>query len=478
MRAILVAVAFVAAACAHDAAEDPIRAATSPEVDDRVAVDMTLTRTVDGAWFVDIETGKPVAALMFARSRGDYRRDTWRPLGAVAVTRRGVRDALEAESPFTRAAFEVTPFSGILQKDYTPFIPYSDGGWSIYPGQFEVYAFDDAAEIDAIPDDLGGVSLPGTRTRYRFVDAQGASFLAFGERTADEIAFEEKDAFVYLGDATPIETEHLAAIADPSLPAWLRESIAAYLPRLFEFYAGSFAYAPPGRPMVLIAPLDTDRNGISLKGGTLKGQIAMQLGGSALTDPDRRDDAERHVRGFLAHEAAHLWNAEGFQPSNTHAWIHEGGAEALAFDATARLDPADGAAFARDRYQSALDACQEALAGGSLATATRRGDFRAHYDCGAIVMLAAATASTDGDVAALWNRLAERARNTEALSPALFMLTLADLGADAGAAAAIDAFLHETHADPAAAARFLFDATGVAYAVNGDGGVELAVDGG
>lgn len=77
---------------------------------------------------------------------------------------------------------------------------------------------------------------------------------------------------------------------------------------------------------------------------------------------------------------------------NAFAWIHEGGADALAAQA---LGARGMNAYVAKRHAEAVAACRIGLAKGPLATATARGDFELHYPCGFV-----ATAALDVDLAA------------------------------------------------------------------------------
>jgi hypothetical protein len=129
----------------------------------------------------------------------------------------------------------------------------------------------------------------------------------------------------------------------------------------------------------------------------------MTLAGGAFAAPS--DEARAVIRRQTAHEAAHLWQTAARPRSDAvPAWIHEGGADALAAEALRSAGYWDDAAVAAD-LSAARAACTKALAGRSLAAAEAAADWDAVYHCGRILNLAAA--GPEG-VAAFWRAFVSR----------------------------------------------------------------------
>ncbi|MCG8440791.1 MAG: hypothetical protein MI723_03190, partial [Caulobacterales bacterium] len=200
-------------------------------------------------------------------------------------------------------------------------------------------------------------------------------------------------------------------------------------PVLAHYAARLGGAAPP--PSVLLAYRPSASRGFSFKGGALVDQLMMEVGGSDL----EADALASYLRTAVAHEAAHLWNSQIARPSDSrHAWLHEGGAEALSWRAIEAVGAAEPG-FARARFEEALNACAAHLANGPLNGAAARRDYRAYYDCGASIMLAVESdlyrGQPDRDIHDLWAALLARAREHHqgSYDQTIFLRLISDLGA-------------------------------------------------
>ena len=139
------------------AACSPKPATQAPDVptEDHPPFSLTLTNTDGGKWRLDIDLFEPQSALIFSRSRHDYRTQTYFPLSpGVELKRIGGFDTLIFDVAVTKASFEITPFTQTLPGTYTHFIPFSDGGQAIYLGAFELLR---VANVQAVKDLQGNL---------------------------------------------------------------------------------------------------------------------------------------------------------------------------------------------------------------------------------------------------------------------------------------------------------------------------------
>jgi hypothetical protein len=266
------------------------------------------------------------------------------------------------------------------EKDYAPFLLLSGGGVFVYTGQFVVEDAD-AQTFELRPRPGEFVVVPGHAARepLRWDSIPDGTYAAFGP-------------------VEPVEEERLVAIIDAGFPNWLREEARALLPRLFDHYAAVLGRELPFRPAVLLSySEDATRPGsISLKGGTLTGllQQDVQLGSarSAAGDPM----VLKAFRQSLAHEAAHLWNSRVIRPRGPD-WIHEGGADLLAWRALRALG-----IYSADQYEFSLSSARSACASLRGSGPLGKAPVKARYACGAAIQAAAP------DPDALWAALIRR----------------------------------------------------------------------
>ena len=128
---------------------------------------------------------------------------------------------------------------------------------------------------------------------------------------------------------------------------------------------------------------------ISTQGGTLPNQVFMHF--------DKENARKRLAKQnpywldwFFAHEAAHLFQQDkvgSLAGDDAAAWIHDGGADAMAALALAGRGSAE-LTYTLNREREAETAYAEGLTSYPLDRATAEGNFDLHYQCGLIIWLA------------------------------------------------------------------------------------------
>ncbi len=338
---------------------------------------------------VELRLSRPVTEAPFSRMGDGDRLRTWRvvsPPNARLVATGDVEQVVAAV-PFDRVVLEVPVHRHDPEKDYEPFIPFSQGGVLVFTGQFEVGA-EGVTPWVFHPRAGDAVVVPGhvARGPLEFAGLAGGLYVEFGP-------------------VVPEEGEHFIAVVDRGMPAWLAAETSALLPKLFDHYTRVLGGALPVKPTVFLAYGDEQSpRTISIGGGTLEGllQVVVRLGADRRSTRDVR--VEERFRGCLGHEAAHLWNSHRAENRGPD-WIHEGGAEVLSWRALHQLGLMSDAVLA-DRLSFAASQCLLLRGEGPL----EKDPVKARYACGAVVELAA-SAGTAGPEA-VWARLLARSRAT------------------------------------------------------------------
>lgn len=323
---------------------------------------------------------RPATALHFAQELGGYRRDNWQPLavGGRWVTE-GDGERIESKDgqTFTTIAFVVPILYQPLPKSYAPFSPFSEGSTLIHSGQFHVC-------LDAPCDGAGPLEIT--------IDAPGRTIGVEGRRTPERETFTSRDegTNIFAGTLAPIDADGFVAIFDPGLPPALRQRLADKLPAAMDYFARD--YGPLGFVPELYVSIDArprkDGNR-SRQGGTLPRQIFMHFNGETMPALLASEDP-RWLDFFFAHEAAHLFQQDksgGNNGDDVEAWIHEGGADAMAALALIARGEEDRA-YVAGRVEQARKLCAEGLARRPLNRATAADDFDVHYQCGLLIALA------------------------------------------------------------------------------------------
>ncbi len=392
-------------------------------------ISLVLTDGEQDAWTLNVELteSKPI---FFSRSNGDYRRETFSVRDDQAMFDRvGGFDTIIPTDDTTLVELSVTPYSGYIRGDYTPFIPFSDGGVALFTGQFELLPGDELASIEALNGNLGAWS--GEQVAIPMTVKSNRTLLVGGERYQGEadIMIDGSGEYIYLGDATIVQGDAFSGVIDPGLPAWLRDSFDSELSAIFEALSDRFGYSLSDRATVLFAFRGYEGQGLSNSGGALPGSVlALETSGSALRDPN--EQVRGHFRWFFAHEAAHLFQHQSGKIGGQEvAWIHEGAANAMAGRILVDRGLRDEAS-----YEASLAAtfarCADGLNGRTLEETMRAGRVGA-YDCGEIIAIMSDAALPEHDLYDLWSTLITRSEDLAQYGADDYFAAMTELGASA-----------------------------------------------
>lgn len=436
---------------------------------DRVQADVVR----DGdAWTVTYQLNEDAPVWAFQRSALlRVGRTPWRPAWwtvqtpGVVLERQGRYDVLRTTDgrPVPREVrILMHPQAGDLEADYDPALIFSDGAVALYSGQFDVIPLASVAQAQALPLDLNGVDLPGSgAARVSWRDRAGP-VLFKGERIARPEGV-DADTYVLFGDARTRRAQGVTTVIDPGLPRWLGDELAAFTPRVMDFYARRMGEAHGEPPTLMVSWTGPTQRLSSMGGSVLPGLISMNFEGDGVMNPDAA--ALSRARWFIGHETAHFWlgsNALKYEFAR-EAWITEGGADLMAVRAIQSIDPTYDA---RSELQNEVDDCVKLAAGKAVATAGERGDNRAYYACGAVWSMTFEAARKARDGGDFFDILADFQRGEGrdgVLTREEWLAALSRTSRDPSLRLDIERMLDRGVADPGAVIARLFDRTGVAY---------------
>ena len=432
MHRAAVALAALALAGCAGVARAPVGASRAPTLD--------LTSPANGPALARYAVAAPVAALHFEQELGGYRAQDWIPdrPGFRWVTEGGGERIERADGArFSAIGFRIAQRYRPLPKSYAPFSPFSDGGMLIHSGQFHACT---AAPCDGEGPLAMVVHAPWRTARIGAqAPARTARFVSRGEGLN-----------IYIGTQSPIAADGMVAIVDPGLPPALRAELAAALPRSLAYFADRYgALRITSQMFVSIDSRPRADGNRSTQGGTLPNQVFMHFDGEGARDTLATQGSDR-LDWFFAHEIAHLVQQDrsgDLQGDDVAAWMHEGGADAMAALAL-RAQGRD--VYVANRVAQAADDCAAGLAEAPLTQATARGAFDLHYACGLIAALAidADLRSRGGDLHAFDRRFFAAVRGGAPWLPATWFAAARDAGTSPAALARLAALVGD---DPAAA---------------------------
>lgn len=392
-------------------------------------------------------------------SRRSWRIETVRvETPGVRLARLGHYDALvgtEGRPVPRNVRLSFRPYPDDIESGYDPALVFSDGSVALYTTAFKLVPARSTAEVAAAPIDDSKLPQVGRVTNVRFHDG-GRPLMARGEQS-DEVVVDDLDAYVLFGTLKPTIGPAMTTVLDPGLPRWLSDYLEGQLPKVLATYQQKFGPAPVGKPLLMVSWAGTDKeDGVSLSGSVLTGTVVMTIGGKQTLSPNER--LRQYVSWFVSHEAAHFWLGQAVEYGNSEeSWITEGGADLLAFRATAAADPLFDIAT---RLGEARAECLPFLKKGGIAGAKNRGDFRAYYACGALIALVAER-SAGGDFAVFVRDLIADEGRDQTITRAEWLAAVERRLPGLGLSAAIDTLLDQGAADPGSAINDLLRRAGV-----------------
>lgn len=402
------------------------------------AVEITVTQLAESdSWRVDYELAEPVQELVFVRSQTNFRRASWALRGDGVEF--GLRDRHEVVrgsdgGSFTAFSLVVPTLTALLPKDYSQNYSYTDGSGLLYTGHFTV------VEDMADPVDY----------TLRLVPAASQHIVVHGRLYDGAVTVADPGddgLFAYFGELVPLEGDNYIAVLDPGLPDWLQTLLPEYLPPLFDFYAARLGDDLPRRPSIYFSFGEGDSESTHFNGGALRdGTYQIRATGRAWVE------ANVHLRSFvpasIAHESVHLWNGRAISTDGNAgaAWMHEGGAEILAWRAMRELGQLSQAEFDA-KLRNAYEACTSALRGRPLMSVASTGEHQLLYTCGALIGRASELAleQSGSDIFAFWRELIEVAQRSESFSQQSYFDLLLEMSDNAELVAELEELVLESH---------------------------------
>lgn len=338
----------------------------------------------DAHWQAHFSLDGPATELVLIRPSSGGRLERWQfkdqafELIQDKETDEDVIRRKDGGSFTTVSITEPTTFD-MPAKGYLPFAKFGDGGVLLYTGRFH-------ACVMPCPKDDQGDEGPWVFT----VDpGPGERMIANGAVASGPISFKDSadGTKIYVGDGRIQDTATYLAVIDDALPPIVRDDLNRLFPKLMTAFAERLG-APDGKQMMFVSyNVPGTVKGSSIKGGTLPGQVFMHFEGAQTEDFAGSPEFKPFLAWFFAHEAAHLHqHSRGLQTDQGDSWIHEGGAEALAYVLLQELGTVDES-YLDNRIIDQSEKCNAALERGSLYRAHERDDFDAYYDCGLIIQL-------------------------------------------------------------------------------------------
>ncbi len=421
---------------------------------------VTISHVGEERWRFEYDLSRAVRSIMLGPKTERYHATAWTLPAAFHIT--GGEDGYsylertDGES-FQRLSVDVST--------YRPLVLYA-------PQPFAV--FDSGTAVNTGP--LGFAALVGpSRTVigfdpvYSFAGMPDESVVVPGQERGNvtRIDIPPNGLFVYFGAQKSFrETERVLSILDDDFPKAFADVYVSSVEAFALLYDRQLRDALPGKLAIMVSYREAPAIGFG--GGAQNFQIMAKARGPEAPSADRED--VRKMRLFFAHEMAHIWQAR--LGGDSARWFLEGEADLLALRSLERLGNMTAEEVATNLTARVAE-CVKSLQQTNLAESHLKGQPRANYTGGALVLAAAVAATgADGsrdDIFALDRAVGALDLDLRMSRPIeAFQTAVRTLGGTQEAADAIGSFIQDRHDDPLLALRSLFDATDLAYRADGD----------
>jgi hypothetical protein len=431
-----------------------------------------LKETDEGKWLVTFQFPESQSVVVFRQSPEPYRASGWTALSeGVEVVTIGQTDVMLFAQPSRTATFEIAPYTVSLEKAYTPFLAFTDGSWGVLEGQFRVSSAPDRQTIETF--DGNGESWNGEQLDYTLTVESPRRIFHNGEWAEGTLRTQPQGdgSYIYVGDAAIQRSDNFVGFIDDGLPEWVRNQLDSDLSTIFGELSTEWGLTLDEPVEILFVFDGATSPGLSQTGGAIKRQIALQVSGQALLEPD--PTIADFFRWFLTHESVHVYQAAAGMrdiPSE-HAWMHEGVANTMAHRIGARL-ASDKEAFLNEVYPTAFADCVDYLKGGApLSEALKTGQFGAYYGCGDLISLITEAELDEGDIFDFWKRFLAEARTQYdgAISIDLYFQLAKEAGLSEDTARQLRAFVEQPVSQPQMILSAMLKRAGLAPQFNHDG---------
>jgi hypothetical protein len=281
--------------------------------DSPLPVQFKLTHIAADKWRADYALAEPVTSINLGPRVGEYRKQAWRILtpGVALVELAGQESISGGGKAFSAFSVEVSLFLPYAEGNYTAFDRMSDGGTDIFIGFFT-------------GDAVQGEHARPLHLKLKLTGLGHETVITPDDHNSDQLSY------AYFGPASPVPAGVAKLIIDPKTPDWVAQLLRETTTKITEFYDHAFQRTLPYQPLMMVSISDFETPGLSTKGGAIDKQVVYRLGGKALLRGSPQ--AKKIVMELIAHELAHVWqnNVARGGIGGGEAWVHEGGAEAIA----------------------------------------------------------------------------------------------------------------------------------------------------
>lgn len=413
-------------------------------------IKITLTQNNKLEWRVRYDFKEPQSSMFFWRSLGDYRTSTWTALSKdTHIDRFNGLDSIWFNEPRKTAEFSLTPYSAGIRSDYTPFLKFSDGGFAVYTGQFEVALTSSIEDIKA----LDGQSETWNESALsKEIELRSPLKIITDGKVNNNFVnsdFRNGGIYIYVGNDKISQNEHYIGVIDEKMPIWVRDKFTDSLPLIFKKLSELYQHQRDQKIELFYAFKGTEKSGFSNGGGTI-GENSLVLESSGALFLNENPRVIQRIHKTLAHEGAHLFQHSKANPvSKTDYWIHEGGAEVATIFVLSQAKLISNKELITE-IENAFSICADYIKKNKLSNSIKNRSS-AHYHCGQLIGYMTDAALKDHTYFEFWAELLETAKLTQQgkhYSSTTYFDTMLALNADESIVTSLKKMTQQTIENP------------------------------
>ncbi len=426
---------------------------------------VTIKQLDDNWWKAEYLFSEPQNALIFSRSLNDYRGQSWTSLDPnVSFKRIAGFDTILLEQPAAQATFKFKPYSGNLERDYTAFIPFSDGGYAVYTGQFEVLSVEDRTAIENLKGSLRNWNGEQGRLGLRLISEHPMILNGeIGHKQAIHLS-QGGGTYIYVGTAKITQGKDFSGVIDPGLPEWINKRFDSDISKIFAGHRTLWGEGLNKKSTLLLSFKGYDINGFSNSGGALGNLITMELSGTALKKENKK--ILQYLHWFFAHEVAHTFQTRhGLHARNLDDnWMNEGAANAMA-NQVMRHQKLAGQDYFNAEYAKEFAECSTYLKKNKLTDYANTGEYNIPYSCGDLIAQITDASLKNHTLFEFWNEMLDNVKQDEQREKQYttedYFKTLEKLGASQNIRDGLKQLTTEKISNPAGLLKSLMEKSGL-----------------
>lgn len=292
-------------------------------IDEAISVEVKM---LNDSWEITYTLPFPVKKIAFYENSEKLRQTKWMLTNKrIKFKYENNKEYLISKTPFKKFTINHKTYAHDYGKSYEHFFKFNnDNGIILYSGYYNLN----------IKNKDGNI----TPHKFKFTPSNNSNVIVESIMSESPVFwndYDSKGTFAYFGKLNIEKFESFSIINDPSLPKWIQNKSKEIMANIIRYYTKKLKFDIDFTPLIYLTftPNIKKTSSLEYTGNLLSKNIELNLTGDRWNKYS--STAHKKLFIFIAHEFAHIWNAELFKYKNKGqlSWMHEGSAEMFAYQA-------------------------------------------------------------------------------------------------------------------------------------------------